>query len=193
MDRPPRILVLAATDRELASPQGWVAVACGVGPVEAAITTAQAIAEHRPDVILQVGIAGARRHAGLAPASLVIGSVSQYCDLADMPAAWATSSIAANPSWVAALQRHLPQAVSLPIGTSGHVGGTTGCDVEAMEGFAVLRAAQRAGVPAIEVRSISNDIEEHDRTRWHFQAAFDAITAVTPTLVTIAQEQWPRA
>jgi len=55
--------------------------------------------------------------------------------------------------------------------------------VEAMEGFAILRAAQQAGIPAIEVRAIANDIEETDRTRWHFDAAFAAITAATPALV----------
>ena len=54
---------------------------------------------------------------------------------------------------------------------------------EAMEGFGVLRAAQRAGVPAVEVRAISNDIEETDRARWHFDEAFAAIVAVTPRLV----------
>jgi nucleoside phosphorylase len=52
-----------------------------------------------------------------------------------------------------------------------------------MEGFAVLRAAQLAGVPAIEVRAISNEIEEEDRARWQFDAAFAAITAATPRLV----------
>jgi nucleoside phosphorylase len=52
-----------------------------------------------------------------------------------------------------------------------------------MEGFAVLRAAQLAGVPAIEVRAISNEIEETDRGRWHFDHAFAAITAATPRLV----------
>ncbi|MDQ8169137.1 MAG: hypothetical protein P3C09_15400, partial [Gemmatimonadota bacterium] len=50
--------------------------------------------------------------------------------------------------------------------------------------FGVLRAAQRAGIPAIEVRAIANDIEEDDRARWHFDAAFTAITGVTPWLVT---------
>src|SRR5919206_69607 len=54
-------------------------------------------------------------------------------------------------------------------------GGTTGCEVEAMEGFGVLRAAQLAGVPAIEVRAISNEIEETDRARWRFDDAFAAI------------------
>jgi nucleoside phosphorylase len=52
-----------------------------------------------------------------------------------------------------------------------------------MEGFGVLRAAQHAGVPAIEIRAISNDIEEADRARWSFAQAFAAITAVTPVLV----------
>ena len=52
-----------------------------------------------------------------------------------------------------------------------------------MEGFAVLRAAALAGVPAIEVRAISNAIEEPDRSRWAFEEAFAAITAATPALV----------
>jgi futalosine hydrolase len=188
MDRAPRILILAATDRELAPPQGWLAALCGVGPVEAAVSAALAIAEHRPDLVVQVGIAGARRSANLAPGTLVIGSESQYCDLADLPAAWATASIAANPVLVAALQRHLPGAVTHPIGTSGRVGGSRACDVEAMEGFSVLRAAQRANIPAIEVRAISNEIEEHDRAHWHFQTAFHAITAATPQIVQALQE-----
>jgi nucleoside phosphorylase len=156
--------------------------------VEAAVSAALAIAEHRPDVVVQVGIAGARRSANLAPGTLVVGSVSHYCDLADLPAAWATASIATNPVLVAALEAHLPGAVTRAIGTSGRVGGSSLCDVEAMEGFSVLRAAQRAEIPAIEVRAISNDIEEPDRARWHFQTAFHAITLATPIVVKALQE-----
>lgn len=51
-----------------------------------------------------------------------------------------------------------------------------------MEGFAVLRAAQLVDVPAIEVRAISNTVEERDRAKWRFDEAFAAITAVTPHL-----------
>jgi hypothetical protein len=90
--------------------------------------------------------------------------------------------VAASPLLLDAVRRVLPDALPMAIGTSARVGGTTGCDVEAMEGFGVLRAAQRAGVPAIEIRAISNDIEEPDRARWHFDEAFTAITAVTPIL-----------
>jgi len=48
----------------------------------------------------------------------------------------------------------------------------------------VLRAAAHAGIPAIEVRAISNQIEEADRVRWRFNDAFAAIIAATPALVT---------
>jgi futalosine hydrolase len=132
--------------------------------------------------VLHVGIAGARRACGLPPATLIIGSEARYCDI-DVPAEWAPHSVAAAPALLAAVQRTLPDAATMPIGTSARVGGTTGCAVEAMEGFAVLRAAQLAGVPAIEVRAIANEIEEHDRAHWHFDEAFAAIIAATPRMV----------
>ena len=182
MNTPPRILVVAATERELATPDGWLALQCGVGPVEAGAATAMAIARHRPTVILHVGIAGARRPLALPPATLVIGTAARYSDLG-VPALFAPSTVAAAPWLLAAAARALPDAVQLVIGTSARVGGATACEVEAMEGFAVLRAAELAGVPAIEIRAISNEIEEPDRTRWHFDAAFAAITAATPVVV----------
>jgi futalosine hydrolase len=176
-----QVLVVAPTARELAAGD-WLTLACGVGPVEAAAATAASIAALRPAAVLHVGIAGARRARGLVPASIVIGSEARYCDL-DVPAEWAPHTVAASAPLIAAMRRLLPDAPALPIGTSARVGGTKDCDVEAMEGFGVLRAAERAGVPAIEVRAISNDVEEPDRGRWHFAAAFAAITEVTPQLV----------
>jgi nucleoside phosphorylase len=65
------------------------------------------------------------------------------------------------------------------------VGG--GSDVEAMEGFGVLRAAELAGVPAVELRAISNAVGEPDRTKWLFDDAFallaDAVARVVPALI----------
>ena len=179
------LLVIAATARELAPADGWRTLVCGVGPVEAAAATAAAITTRRPRAIVHVGIAGARRASGLIPPALVIGRVARYGDLA-AAAAWAPVELTPAASLVAAARQALPTAVCLPIGTSAAVGGTTGMDeidVEAMEGFAVLRAAAMAGVPAIEVRAISNAIEEPDRSRWAFDGAFAAITAATPALV----------
>lgn len=180
-----RILVVAATTRELATPRGWITLQCGIGPVDAAASTIGAIAARLPALIVHVGIAGARRARGLAPGSLVIGSEARYADLG-APPTLTPSVVVPPPALIDAMRAARPETPALPIGTSARVGGTTDCDVEAMEGFAVLRAAQLAGVPAIEVRAIANEIEEHDRARWHFDAAFAAITEATPALVDAA-------
>jgi len=177
-----RILVVAATARELAVSGGWRTLCCGVGPVDAAAATAAAIAAARPAAIVHVGIAGTRRALALPPATLVIGTEARYHDLL-VPANLAPGVLVTAPGLVAAVARAFPDAPRLPIGTSGRIGGTTDTDVEAMEGFAVLRAAQMAGVPAIEVRAISNEIEQADRRLWHFDAAFAAVLAATPRLV----------
>jgi nucleoside phosphorylase len=179
---PPSILVVAATDRELAGAVGVATLRCGVGPVEAAAATAAAIATRRPAVVLHVGIGGARRASGIALLSVVIGSETCYCDLSPSND-WAPRTLVTPATLVEAAVRALPRASVRAIGTSARVGGTSECDVEAMEGFAVLRAAQMAGVPAIEIRVVSNEIEEADRTRWRFDEAFQAVADATPRLI----------
>jgi hypothetical protein len=86
----------------------------------------------------------------------------------------------------ASVHAALPEALVLPIATSGKVGGGTACDVEAMEGFGVLRACALAGVPAVELRAVSNATDEADRGRWRFDDAFaalaDAVERVTRSL-----------
>jgi futalosine hydrolase len=172
------ILVVAATERELAGTEGAEVLACGVGPVEAAAATARALGVRRPDVLLHVGIAGAR---GIPSPQLVIGSEAVYEDAAD--GGWVPARVKPDPRLVAAARRALPDAPVLPIGTSARVGGTSGCEVEAMEGFAVLRAAELAGVAAVEVRAISNEIDEPDRVRWRFDDALGALDAALPRLL----------
>jgi nucleoside phosphorylase len=191
------VLVVAATERELADGLPCPTLLCGVGPVDAAARVGAALADLRPAAILHVGIAGARRAAGIGPAQLVIGSAACYTDLA-VPEEFAPRELVPDARLLAAARAALPHAQVLPIATVARVGGsitgagesaatavarTRHCDVEAMEGFAVLRAAQLAGIPALEVRAISNDIEETNRSKWHFDHAFSAITAATPRLV----------
>ncbi|MFL5955618.1 MAG: hypothetical protein ACJ76I_16080 [Gaiellaceae bacterium] len=173
------ILVVAATPAELRGADGVPTLVCGVGPVEAAARTASALATSRPGAVLHVGIAGARTFG--AP-ELVVGSEAVYCDADD--AKWIELRVPAAAALVAAARRALPGARVEPIGTSARVGGTSGCDIEAMEGYAVLRAATLAGVPAVEVRAVANAIGEPDRARWRFDDARRALSAALPALVT---------
>ena len=146
------VLLVAATDIELCDHPG---LACGVGPVEAAAATARELALEPPAAVVHVGIAGGR---GITPGGLVIGSESVYIDLsAEIPV---VDRVEPDPELLAAVRAALPDALVLPIGTSAAVGGaaSVGVRVEAMEGFGVLRACALAGIPAIEIRAISNEI-----------------------------------
>jgi futalosine hydrolase len=174
------VLVVGATEREVAPVEGARTLVCGIGPVEAAAATARALAEERPTAVLHVGIAGAR---GLPPLSLVVGSEALYSDAAG-PLVPARAH--PNEALLARLRDGFPDAYVRPIGTSARVGGTHGVDVEAMEGFAVLRACELAGVPAVEVRVIANEIDEPDRTQWHFEEAFALLAELLPELVLVA-------
>jgi futalosine hydrolase len=163
------ILVVAATERELALVEGVGKLCCGIGPVEAALATAQALADRPPRVLIQIGIAGAR---SLPPRTLVIGSEAVYCDILDGQASMPrVERVQAAPELVDAAQRALPDARVLPIATCGRVGAGAACDVEAMEGFGVLRAAQLAAVPAVEIRAISNSVHHADRSLWRIDDA----------------------
>jgi futalosine hydrolase len=175
------MLVVAATERELALIRGVETFVCGVGPVEAAATTALELSRNRPEAVLHVGLAGAR---GIEPPALVLGSESVYSDVIDGGSSFPRiSRLEPDPELLGALRSALPEALLLPIGTSGRVGGVGECGVEAMEGFGVLRACALAGVPAVELRTVSNDVDEPDRAKWQFDEALallaDAVARAT--------------
>ena len=176
------ILVVAATEAELTGAASAETLVCGIGPVEAAANTALALGARRPEAVLHVGIAGA---TGIDPPTLVIGSEARYCDISGDLAARIPRIERVDPDagLLAAARAALPEALVRPIGTTAYVGRGIDCDVEAMEGFAVLRAAALAGVPAVEVRAISNAIGEPDRGRWQFDAAFTSLAAAIPRLL----------
>jgi nucleoside phosphorylase len=174
------LLVVAATERELAPVEGARTLLCGIGPVEAAAATAVELARERPAAVLHVGICGAH---GLEPLTLVLGTEAVYCDAAGplVPA-----RALPDPLLLDRLRSSFPEAELRPIGTSARVGGSRGVEVEAMEGFAVLRACERAGVPAVEVRVVSNAVAEPDRALWRFEDAFAKLAETLPRLVAVA-------
>lgn len=172
------ILVVAATEPELC---GYEGVACGIGPVEAAAATARALALEQPRAVLHVGVAGGRR---LTPGALVVGTEAVYVDLS--AAVPVTYRVAPDARLVTAAQAALPEAISLPIATSAAVSGPARSHelrVEGMEGFGVLRACELAGVPAVEVRAVSNELGETDRGLWMLRRGLDTLSDALPRLL----------
>jgi futalosine hydrolase len=176
------VLLVAATEIELCDREG---LTCGVGPVEAAAASARALALEHPRVVVHLGVAGGR---GLTPGAIVVGTEAVYCDIAaEIPV---VDRAEPDPALLEAMRAALPDALALPIGTSAVVGGTeTGLRVEAMEGFGVLRACTLAGVPAVEIRAISNEITEADRARWRIGRALEALAEVLPDVLRAAESR----
>lgn len=170
------MLVVAATERELAHVRDVETFVCGIGPVEAAASVARLLATRDDvDAVLHVGIAGAR---AVEPLSVVLGSESLYADIRARIAV--VDRVEPDAALLARVHAALPDAHVLAIGTSAAVGGATSAAVEAMEGFGVLRACALAGVPAVELRVISN---RYDEAEWRFEEAFERLGAAVSGVV----------
>jgi futalosine hydrolase len=175
------VLLVAATARELFPVDGAQLFCCGVGPVEAAVTTAHELAAGEYAAVLHLGIAGATE---LVPGTVVIGSESIYSDVLDQRATLPrVDRLEATPDLIRVARTALPEALVRPIATAGRVGGGFDCEVEAMEGFGVLRAASLHDVPAVEIRVISNHVQTADRSQWKITESLDALSQVTARLV----------
>jgi futalosine hydrolase len=179
------VLLVAATEGELANNKG---LACGIGPVEAAAATARELERDRPDAVLHVGLAGG---VGLESGTIVVGTESVYVDLA--AAIPVVARVEPDAILLAGMREAFPDAPALPIATSAAVSETEtplpdAFRVEAMEGFGVLRACELVGVPAVEIRAISNELGEPDRSRWELERGLEALREALPRLLAAARE-----
>jgi futalosine hydrolase len=140
-------------------------------------------AAERPSSLVNIGIAGAYPGSGLALGDLAAGESEQFGDLgAETPGPEAFLPIGGFAWSDPAYARPLPLSLS-PLGggeglrrargcTVNACAGTaatgarrralTGADFESMEGAAVALAAAELGLPAAEVRAISNIAAERD-------------------------------
>ncbi|WWP23561.1 futalosine hydrolase [Paenibacillus amylolyticus] len=108
------------------------------------------------------------------------------------------SSIVAADAELAARLRHELKRAGLAVsgGTAVTVSTATGtaetaaellrrvpdAATEGMEGFGVATAAQQFGVPALELRAISNAVGPRDRDAWRIKDALDALQAASSIL-----------
>lgn len=180
------ILLTCAVDKELAfwTPRHDVELlAAGVGPVEAACSVTRALAQQQYRLVINAGLGGAiDGSAEIGDGVAVIDDVLEL-GLEDgrpivLPDGHRVVDRAhSDPHLVAALMKRGMRALhGITVGrvTSSEETAARlarlGLQVESMEGFAALRAAQVAGVPAIELRGISNRVGSRERSGWNFDA-----------------------
>ncbi|SCL17141.1 futalosine hydrolase [Micromonospora inyonensis] len=187
-------------------------VPVGVGPAVAGAATARllALAEAagRPyGGVVSAGVAGGFAHR-VAVGGTVLAGRSLAADLgAESPEGFipidelgmspeqlgGEVAVAADPALLAALRSALPDAVVGTVLTVSTVTGTADSTraladrhpdavAEAMEGYAVAVAAAQAGVPFVELRTISNPIGPRDRGAWRLREALTALGSAAAAL-----------
>lgn len=195
------ILLACAVDRELAgfAPRpGVETLVTGVGPVEAAGAVARALARGAYDLVVGAGIAGAFDGAAAVGEGVALAEDALELSLEDGRAialpdgARVVDRVRSDGTLLAALRaRGVPVLRGITVARVTATEATAarlaqlGAQVETMEGFAVLRAAERAGVAAIGVRGISNRAGARERSGWDFEAGRTGLHRVLHALFEI--------
>ena len=169
----------------------------GVGRTNAAAATTEAIIRDGAlDMVVNAGVAGALPGGGLSIGDVVVASrcvyaeegmlvPSGFTDIAASGLALGDFSGNAVPVDERALTRLSLLFRCGPIATVATCSGTdaaaeevvrrTGAIAEAMEGAAVVHAARRLGMPAVELRSVSNSTGDRDRQAWNLPKGLMAL------------------
>jgi futalosine hydrolase len=199
------VLVVCAVAHELAAlarRDGVDVVAVGVGPVEAALGTARALAQRPYRAAINAGIGGGFRDR-CSVGDVVVVTREEYVELGledgssfPLPGdAQLERVVEADAGLIAPFVGGIAPAILGRGITSATVTSTDArarllsvryrADVESMEGFAVLRAARVAGVPAIEIRGISNLVGDRASNGWNFAAGANAAVETTHALLDV--------
>ena len=201
----PEILIVVATALEaerLPQLSNARVVVSGIGAVNAALATQRAILDDPPALILSAGIGGAYPWGAAAIGDVVVSSELIYgllgaedgADLLDLEQLGFPLLETPRPIYNALPAA--PQARAFATRVGAHFGPiltvetVTGSPYslerlriahpdalcEAMEGAGVAHAAAPCGIPAFEIRGISNMVlDRRDRDSWRIGAALTAL------------------
>ncbi len=200
----PRTLIITAVQAEADAVRAGVGdlddvviIAGGIGRVNAAAATTEAIIRHGPfHRVISAGIAGALPESELDLGDIVVASWCIYVeeglitdagfqDMFRMGFSLGDFEGNAVPVDPGLLDQLSGIGCVGPIATVATCSGTdesarevvhrTGAVAEAMEGAAVVHAARRLGVPGIEIRAISNTTGERAKQLWDIQGALRSL------------------
>ena len=207
----PDILIVVATKLEAQRlpqlPQARVVVS-GIGAVSAALATQRAILEMQPRLVVSAGIGGAYPWGAAQVGNVVVSSQMIYAGLgAEDGGRWLGLealgfALLETPERVYNTFSAAPQARVLAHSASAHLGAILTLETvtgsphslerlrtlhpdalcEAMEGAGVAHAAALHGIPALEIRGISNMVlTQRDRDSWRIGAALSALHTALET------------
>ena len=189
----PGLLVCVASDIERRALEDVLAgrevklLVTGVGPANAAHATTAYLARKRAGRVLSWGIGGAYPGSELEVGAVACASTEVFGDLgAESPDGFLDLDALGFPAPEPRLDI-FPCEPRVPFVTCSMCTGTderaaalrerTGGAVENMEGAAVVMSANHFGIPAGEMRGISNMVGRRDRDAWRLREAMEAARA----------------
>ncbi|MFB4163959.1 futalosine hydrolase [Alteribacillus sp. JSM 102045] len=207
-----KVLILTAVEAEreavlrgLQDHPQFDVIAGGVGLAEAAASTAIALAKESYTAVVSAGIAGGfRGQTDLE--SIVVANEMWGADLGAETSkgfqsidalGLGSSRYDCEPLLTEKLNTYISKiglsTQTGPILTTVTVTGTfgtaedlagriPGAKAEAMEGFGVAAAAKKIGVPAFEIRAISNFVGPRDRENWKIKGSLAALEQASKAL-----------
>jgi futalosine hydrolase len=193
------ILLACAVEAELGfwEPRADVTtLVTGVGPVEASCTLAAALSHGRYHLLVNAGLAGAFDGFAAIGDGVVVANEAIELDLesgaplalplgakiVDRTSSDRTLVAQLRAKGFAARNGITVSRVTSTETTARRLARRLGAQVESMEGFAALRAAELAGIPAIELRGISNRCGDRDTSGWDFGAGLAGLQRVVTAL-----------
>jgi futalosine hydrolase len=172
--------------------EGVEVLASGVGPVEAALTTVAALMRRPYSAVINAGIGGAFPGQGEVGDAVLVGSemlaglglegggrlsLPDGAQLIDCAEADAALLARCAGSGLRTVRGVTVSTITTTDETAERLCSRYDAVVESMEGFAVLRAGTVAGVPALEVRGISNYVGDRAKSAWNFELGARATAA----------------
>lgn len=181
-------------------------VLSGVGKANAAGATASALARGSYGAVINLGVCGTLPGSSAAIGDVVLATRSVFADEGvELHAGgrWEPMAALGFPTAIDGdgvdaseeLGGHLRArgahhgviaTVSTCSGTDARASAVvarTAAIAEAMEGAAVLLAAARIGIPAIELRVVSNSTGERSRQRWELKRALTVLGEVARSII----------
>ena len=195
------ILIITSVDAEaraIGVHENVRVVVGGIGRANAAAATTEAILKHRGPIagVISAGVAGALPKSKLTHGDCLVASSCIYHEEGIIcPSGFANMaslgfSLGDFEGNAVPVDEQLLDALNSvfaigPIATVATCSGTagaaaeverrTGALAEAMEGAAVVHAARRLRVPAIELRTISNTTGDRSNQQWDLKRGLDAL------------------
>lgn len=206
-----RILIITSVDAErdaiirgLHEPNSFDVIVGGVGIAAAAVSTSNALASNKYDIVVNAGICGG--FAGTELGTIVVANEIIAADLgAQTPEGFISlDELGFGTARVTVDHRYATQVLEamqkagLPVTTGpilsvSTVTGTAestlemtkrvpGATAEAMEGYGVAMAALEYGVPILEIRAVSNVVGPRDRDSWRIKEALTSLESASKIL-----------